>query len=245
MLRTLSLAAALAVAGTAQAGFVGGGVVSLQSWTDAANATVLPGAAGGPVRVYRIYAAFDGQSLNSDTVNSVFGANINVGASVVNITSAFPTGDIFENAAVQWDSFATINMRNLTVDATGAAAAADGDGINWGPNSLTGGWFVSGSTQGQAGTKGGAEVSGNGLFMVLLAQITVLDTPGARAEGDIMDIRTDGTLGDAGLFSGNLSLGINDQGNPSIQGIQFIPTPGAVALFGLAGLTATRRRRSA
>ena len=67
---------ALCVSASASAAFVGGGVVSLQAWNDAANATALPGAAGGAVTVYRLYAAFDGQDTVFDQVNSVFSANI-------------------------------------------------------------------------------------------------------------------------------------------------------------------------
>jgi MYXO-CTERM domain-containing protein len=237
---------ALFVSASASAAFVGGGIVSLDSWNTAANATVLPGAAGGAVTVYRVYALFDGQSSTNDQMNSVFGANITSSLSVVNISGAFPTGDIFENAAVQWDSMATINVRTTTGD-SGMAPAADGDGINWGANSLTGGWFVAGSSQGLAGTKAGAEAGigvPGGLFAVMIAQFTVLQ---ADTAGDIKLWNTNGTINGGTLLSGSLGLGVNNQSDPSIGGIQIVPvpTPGALALCGLAGLTALRRRRTA
>lgn len=230
-----------------RAEFIGGGIVSLDAWNQTANGTALPGAAGGDVTVYRLYAIFSGQSTTNDQVNAVFGANITSTWSVVNITSAFPTGDIFENAAVQWDSMATINMRNLAIDATGSAPAADGDGINWSANGLTGGWFVAGSSQGLAGTKAGAEAGIGvpaGMFAVMIAQFTVL---GEAASTNYSSWNTNGTISGGTILSGSLGLGINNQLNPSIPGVQVvpIPTPGALALCGLAGLTALRRRRSA
>lgn len=244
-MHSATVLATLFVSGSAQAGFVGGGFVSLDAWNTAANATALPGAAGGAVTVYRMYAAFDGQDTEFDTVNSVFDVLLSAPAPIVNITAAFPTGDIFENPAVQWDSFATINVRNLTDD-SGIAASPDGDGVNWGASLLTGGWFVAGSTQGLAGTNGGSDDFGTGLHLVMLAQITVL---AADDPGDLIDIRSDGNFGDAGFldgFNGFISLGINSQTDPAIHDIRIgiFPTPGPVALLGMAGLIATRRRRA-
>ena len=243
MLRTLSLAAALAVAGTSQAAYVGGGLVSLDSWNTAAST-----AWGTQVTVFRMYAAFDGTSTTEDTVNSVFGANLTFAANLSQTPGPFgsnvaPNSGFFGfDQTLQWDSYVSIGLLTDTTTVGG-----DGDGINFGPASLTGGWFNSSPPNliGQAQPDG---TFGTGLNLVFLGQFTVMgDFGGLRA--DLVDIRSDGNFGNAGgvITQGTFNMGINSQDNPTAggpEGIQFVPTPGAVALFGLAGLTAARRRRA-
>ena len=133
----LSGIATIAVAASANAEYVGGGFVSLDSWNSAASA-----ACGFEVTVFRMYAAFDGTDTTVDTVNSVFDAEICAASDFVQTPAPFggnvaPNSGFFAfEARLEWDTYVSIGA--LT-DAT--TVGGDGDGINFGAQTLTGGWF--------------------------------------------------------------------------------------------------------
>lgn len=231
-------------ASVAYADFVGGGFVTLQSWNDAANATI--GAhLGQSVTVFRMYALFDGVSPTSDQVGGVGDIWLRSKHAIVNLTeSLHDSGNPFESPLVEWDSFVTINIEDLQ---DGLAASTYGDGFDDDPNMLTGGWWVSIATdQGQAGTNAGASiVAPLGLHAVMLAQITVLREPGLQ--GDRHSFNVDGTMGSMGdEFVGTLSLVMRNPSQPTINGIWFgplAPAPGSAAALLLVGAFSAQRRR--
>jgi len=237
----ICLFGALAVSASAQGAFVGGGVVSLQSWNDAANASGLADLAGGPVRVYRLFAAFDGQSPTQDSIIAVDHVQIDFTPSLVNVSAGFPSGDVFEDPALRWDSFVTINVDLLS---SGGGEPGYFEGVPFVGNSVQGGWFYyEDLMQGLAGTNAGADDFGSGLFLTMLAQITV--RVDAAPTGDLIDLRSDGYLGGAGVFSGVLLPHINNPGNVEIGPFEIIvPAPSASCALLCAGCMAVRRRRA-
>lgn len=232
MIRTLTLAAGLAVAGSAQAGFLGIDFVVDQAGTTAARAL---GGTLADATVYRLYAAFDQDGF---AFNNIFNVNFAFNSGSFNQD---PFGAADHNAppgpaiiglvpAAEWDTYVTVN---------GGTAALDGNGLNFGPGaSVVGdsGWFTTPPT-GLGIPVLNADL--NGWFTVLLGQFTVVGAgtrSNAPVEGDYFATLTN--LDGSALQGNSLQL-------TGVQGFGFVPTPGALALFGLAGLTASRRRRSA
>ena len=228
----------------ASAGFLGGGFVSLQSWNDAANATI--GAfLGQPVTVYRLYALFDGTSPSIDHVGGVGNFELWSSHEIVNLTEGFPDStDPLQHPIVAWDSYFTIN-----IDDRRDGLAPNQDSSNaWGSDTVQGIWWVSTATnQGIAGTNAGSGVSvPSGTFAVMLAQFTVLRAP--VPVGDYSTFNTDGTIGANGTgFIGHFSLVVRDTSSPVINHLVFIdfsvPAPGVVATVLLGGGVWSRRRR--
>ena len=228
MVRTLALAAGLAIsASAAQAAFTGVSFVE----GDSAAATA---AIGSNATVIQIFATFDGagDGLNNTVVSTSF----------VNITPVSGTffqqttfgGDTPPNANlfpafpdVEFDTFGTIGAFDDSGD--GAAISAE-PGTTMDDMSIVGGFFNSNPPN----NIGAATMQSDGTFGTLLFQITVLD--GAS------------TLVGSDLLSGEFTIFAFDPDNPQVPA-EFhvnidIPTPGSLALFGIAGLAATRRRRA-
>jgi len=225
--------AGLALAGSASASFV-------EFYT--VKATVTNTGLGGAVSldVYKLYARFNGPTdtvLNAFNLNGLAGAPMNAFYHKDAITSnsgtlmtAFgtwnpgATGSAVNNRP--FDSYVTIG--NLPVIANGTSADPSwGSPASWNrpdiPNGLNVGWFApGGSIAGRVGQ------AGNTADSVILGQFVLA----------------------AGTTFGNgysITIGYNNgvAGTP----VQFasgtflaVPTPGAIALLGLAGLTGRRRR---
>jgi hypothetical protein len=230
MIRALTLAAGLAAASTAHAGFVGWDMRVDVGAT--ADAQALGGALAGAT-VYRMYAVFDSEG---DKVLNVFNADFATTDGSTLYQDTFG-GNVAPNAAfvavfptLAFDSFVTIN--ELTNG--GSTSIATDPDFAFTTNGVVGGWFNSNPPNNQ-----GATVLNGSVWEALVGQFTVVGGTGALIDGP--------TGNTDGRWFGQASITYNDATGATQQfaGQGFIPTPGAVALFGLAGLTAGRRRRSA
>ncbi|TVQ31008.1 MAG: hypothetical protein EA376_10485 [Phycisphaeraceae bacterium] len=106
---------------------------------------------------------------------------------------------------------------------------------------ISGGWFNSNAPSFQ----GSAQDLGDGTFGTFLGQFSVM-FPDPDAElGSLVGQNEDGAyIWDGDIFIGGLLIFTQDPAGGAIQHeVIFIPTPGALAVFGLAGLAGLRRRR--
>lgn len=227
MIRTLAMAAGLAVAASsANAAFLGATLVE----GDSAAASA---ALGQAATVIQIYAAFDGMGDGqNNTVLSTSFVNINT------VSGTFyqdalgtllpPNGAFFPIApSLQFDTYGTIGAP--TSDAPGGAGIATEPGTSESATNVSGGWFNSNPPS----NVGAASVDlGDGTFGTLLFSLTLTGV-GESGSTTITD-----------LISGSMSIFTQGQGQAVENLVKFaVPTPGAMALFGVAGLAATRRRR--
>jgi hypothetical protein len=175
---------------------------------------------------YAVFAVFDEASvlLNIFDANWVADSNFFQYTAAPfnppNDTTAPNSGFLTFAPPLAFDSYVTIGD---TEGADGTDTAGDPSFV-MGLNTITGGWFDTNPI-----TLDGATDINNKVF---IAQLTV--TGVVRGVSGPMSGSADVTYKDA--------LGNTVQ--TSLGSVSFIPTPGAMALFGLAGLTAGRRRRA-
>lgn len=233
---TVAAGAALGAAGFAHAGWVG-----MQMRFDE-GATIGAQAVGGSLaaaQVYRMYGVFDSAD---DVVVNVFNVNFGTTNSSVLFQSPAPFGgDTAPNSGffgfdptLPYDSFVTMNeLSNLgsttvTLDNDFAFGA---DGV------AAGGWFNSSPPNliGQAQFN-----SQTGFYEVLLGQFTLASVTEEGAW-----IGNGGITFNQGIGTTTTQLPTWAPGFVGLQSdpIVIYPTPGAAALFGLAGLAGVRRRR--
>lgn len=233
MIRALTVAATLAAAGSAQAAFVGW---DMRVDADATASAQAVGGALSDAVVYRMYAVFNqaGQVLLN-----VFDANISVSSGTLFQAGAPFGGDVAPNSGffgfdqtLQWDSFVTINE----LSNTGSTSVNLDPDFAWASNGVAaGGWANSNPTN----LKGAAVFNADfARWETLVGQFTVVgmgarDLPGPTFNGDGNWFGLAGITWNMGI--GTETFQLFEQG--------FIPTPGSMALFGLAGLAAIRRRR--
>jgi len=242
-IRTFAGISALALAGAAQAAFVGGTLLENEANSALSSATV-----NGASRVFDLFIVFDEAD---DILNSIGNASITStdGASLIQ-TGVFGAvqdtdGDLNPGAwgfvpESQWDSYVAIGgpfpgASNTTADPSFGFTAT---GVN-------GGWFdVPGEGASRQGVAGDGVDMGNGMWGVFAGQFVLEGSGDVRGGG--------GEVGDgfinSNAFSGQLDVNwIDAAGGANIPtngvAIRAIPAPGAAALFGLAGITAGRRRR--
>ncbi len=241
MIRTLTVIAGLAAAGAANAAFVGGLLAENATNSAASSAT-----ANGASRVYELFIVFDEAD---DILNSIGNANFasTDGSNLIQ-TGVFGSvqdtdGDLNPGAwgfvpESQWDSYVGIGG-----PFPGASATTTDPDFAFSANGVAGGWFdvpgTGGSRQGVAGN--GVDLGG-GLWGVFAGQFVLEGAGGVRGDGTIGA----GYIHSLG-FEGVLDVNWIDQAggnNNAVNGVVVgVPAPGAAALFGLAGITAGRRRR--
>ena len=223
----LAMAAGLAAAGSANASFL------------FSCAELQGSSAFGDT--YRIYAQFEASDVGI-SVLSVIELNLVAEGSFYNNFGVFapqvpgPPVDFLQNLppnpaffglagaeGLEYDSYVTIGgSANTSLD-----PGFDEAGFEGSSNTIVGGWFNGNPL---------APVTIDGSFRVLIAQLTVENAPHTGGSslfvsgGGMVYIDTSG-----GLIT-EFSIILTPPPTP--------PAPGAMALFGLAGLTAARRRRT-
>jgi uncharacterized protein (TIGR03382 family) len=232
MIRAFTVAATLAAAGSAQAAFVG---FDMRLDADAtASAQAVAGL--GDAQVYRMYAVF---SQAGQVLLNVANMNFNVQSGTLFQSPAPFGGNLAPNsgffgfdATLQWDSFVTINELSNTGSTT---IAVDPDFAWTSTGVAAGGWFNSNppNQQGLAGFN-----ADFGHWETLLGQFTVIGMAARNVEGP--NSSRDGNWFGLGTAIWNTGIGTETF---VVENAGFIPTPGSMALFGLAGLAAIRRRR--
>jgi MYXO-CTERM domain-containing protein len=261
---TLASAGSLLMVGAAQAAFLGVEMKSMDHWfsTDHPTNAVKTAYNAGSFDSYRIYAVFDspgevigtfgapGQVMflnNKDGTGFFNRIETDKKGNTTHYDTA-PTGGLTTNPARAYDTFASIGVHQ-GADATQFSPPGSGSnngGVgnrfqnDWSSNEGTGGtyaWFVAGfPAQAQATQTPNGLFSPNsphgaatdGRYYVLLYQVTVAAGNGVEGQFGV-NVRNEGNkFGENTFFTTN-------------QG----PTPGALALLGLAGLAGGRRRRSA
>lgn len=226
MIRTLAMAAGLAVgASAANAAFVGATIVE-------GNSAAASAALGQAATVLNVYAAFDGMGDGQvNTVLSTSFVNINAVSGTFYqdaLGGLLPPNSLFFPVVptLQWDSYGTIGA--ATQQSPGGANISTEPGTAESATNYTGGWFNANPPS----NAGAASVDlGDGTFGTLLFQLTLIGL-GENGAVEISD-----------LISGSMSVFTQGQGQAVENLVKFVPTPGALALFGVAGLAATRRRR--
>ncbi|MCH7573487.1 MAG: hypothetical protein IH891_11300 [Planctomycetes bacterium] len=232
-----ALAGASMFVGTAQAGFVWLEAVEIFASQTAGSASGSPASHG--LRTFRIFAVFTGVGTdpNGDANQLVFVGADPENAGLLIIPAVFEHGgsnadylppNLFfvQNAAgLEWDSYSAIGMNSDGTGINPFAPTPDFGGVtggllDWsgGVNDDNSGWFTEGpAAQGLAI----ASPTSTG-FGVFIAQLSFAGAIG----GDFIAATQDGL----GIVTINTAI---------------IPTPGALALLGLAGLAGIRRRRRA
>lgn len=235
-----ALAGASMFVGTAQAGFVGLEAVEIFASITPGSISGSPASSG--LRTFRIFAVYTGLGVNPDgDANQL----VFVGADPENPSGTLIIPAVFEHGAggvdyapalagsmpfipggYEWDSYASIGMNPDGTGVNPFAPTPDFGGVvgglaDWsgGVNDNNSGWFTEGpAAQGLAV----ASPTSTG-FGVYIAQLSFVG-------GDITGDFTAATQDGVGVVSVNTAV---------------IPTPGALALLGLAGLAGVRRRRRA
>lgn len=217
MVRTITAAAALTIAGSAFA------VPQGAYWEMVDNTTNIAGTDTGFENSWMTFDLF--VDLEPGDVVGAIDFGIAGGNAGLSTDGAFfnagpPFGSDSHKVALSFAGFAGDNEYDTAVamnneDLSFAAA------MNWDPAGVTGAWFSSAANQ----------VGGP----VFVARISV--SADAEFLGGQLFVSGTGPNGNFGQEIENIPLGVVDIPNAKI------PTPGALALFGLAGAAATRRRR--
>ena len=217
MVRTITAAAALTIAGSAMAVPTGahwemidnsttagpGGVGLADNWmTFDLYVDLEPGDVVGAI-------AFQNGGGNSGLITD--GTYFQVGAPFGSDSFQANQGFIGFVDNLEYDTSVAMNSESLSFAAS----------MDWNPAGASGAWFSSNQ----------AQVPGP----VFVARITVSND--TTFLGGQSFVSGTGPNGNFGQEDENLALGVVDIPNAKI------PTPGALALFGLAGAAATRRRR--
>ena len=241
MIRTLTIAAGLAVAGAANAAFVGGMFVENAASSAASTATV-----NGASRVYELFIVFDEaddilNSIGNADFSSIDGNNLiqtGVFGSVQDTDGDLNPGAWGFVPESQWDSYVGIGG-----PFPGAGSTSTDPDFGFSATGVMGGWFdVPGGDGSRQGVAGNGVDLGGGLWGVFAGQFVLEGAGDAGARGNMIgngNIFSDG-------FAGQLDVNWLDAAggaNNAEAGVRIVPAPGAAALFGLAGLTAGRRRR--
>jgi len=263
MIRTIAAAAGLAVAASgASAAFVGGGTYSF-------GATLSDGT---NVLVNRMFLAYDGEGgANSPTDGAVnifsasFSSNNGEQLLQVGIPDGFggtndidhagqrPAGVLGSGSDIEVESFVSIG--NLAASPTSQLDPSFGwtnTGVVAGAGWLTGNpsaeeHFAAAPGSGPITAVASSVVPAglpSGFLFQFIGQFTIIvGAEGASADPSFTGVGNGFIASNS--FSGSLGLTSLGEGAAFTDVlIQRIPTPGALALFGVAGLTAVRRRRS-
>ncbi len=269
MLRSMTTIAALGLcAGVASAEFVGIDIRE-DKGLDPSTVTGVP----NDTRTFNLYVVFDGgvnddvrNTVLSTGLNDIsIDQDLNPGATFFQETMF--GGDTAPSAAivgafseVAFDSFVTIGKKREgdpnPDGSTGDNTSPDPDFGAGGftPTGLTGGWFNANPPSLQGAPEFNSDT---GQYETILAQLSISGlAPGAQI-GQGRGFAPPGTgefpifIFETDLFTEGSTMSIFRQGAGPDEGgaVQFdvnfvpIPGPGAFALFGVAGLAATRRRR--
>ena len=249
MTRMITLAAGLAFAGAANAAFVGG-VIRV----DTAASAAATAAAGTDLTVTRLSFQF---TEADDILNRVGNSSVSTanGATLFQETLfGNPVNTAAQQNSGAWGAIPTLEFDSYV--GMGGPASNFGTGQDsvdpdfaFTPTGFVGGWFDIPTTDAMGNVmRQGLAGDGNlvnGLYEVFAAQLTVNGdfTGGARGGESGSD-----TFVFSEIFEGQLDIGWIDNINdgfetPVTEIFVGVPAPGAAALFGMAGLTAARRRR--
>ena len=240
MIRTLTIAAGLAAAGVANATFVGG--VMRVDATASADASALIGSAHTVVDMFIAFDEADDILISMENVSFTGVANLYQDAFGADHANGINPAFFAPFPQLPYDSYVGIGGPHY--QGSGFGGDVDPDFV-WGATGVeAGGWFA---TPNGNGDFAGTSSPNGGLFEVFAGRFTLEGDWTARGGSDVGDgfINTD-------LFEGFLSDGrgatvnwVEQQGGDiNVNRVDVgVPAPGAAALFGLAGLTASRRRR--
>lgn len=222
MVRTITAAAALTIAGSAMA------IPTGAHWVQVDNSVNIAGTGSQAFAdawcTFDLFLSYEAGDVGAAFDFGIAGANIGVSTDgTVFDGNTFSTDSVAGNIGfaglvgnLEYDSAVTVNGGTVAfVDVVGE--------INFNPAGFTGAWFVN-----------PAQAPSDGLDM-WVARITV--SSDATFLGGQMFVSGTGPNGAFGQGGDNLLLGVVNIPNAKI------PTPGALALFGLAGAAAIRRRR--
>jgi len=159
----------------------------------------------------------------------------------------------FGNPRALWDTYLSIGLISQDSD-LGIADSSSGDpdfliantdgvtgaaslGLGAGHDRVSGGWFNTSPPNLQ-----GAATDQGGRFLTFLGQFAIA----GLANGAALGTRVDAGVFESDIFSGELTVNTQASGqgaDANVVTFRKIPTPGALALFGVAGLAGCRRRR--